>query len=104
MSHDVPTHVARLRALEAAEKRRRVGAVLGGPRRLGGAVPTRNLSPRELAAAVRLIRPCRNMKLIRIVAITRRPSDVLGTSCHVRLARRPSARQRRLPQRVRGAR
>ena len=57
MSHDVPAHVARLRTLEAAEKRRRMGAVMGGPRRLGGAVPTRNLSPRELAAAVRMVRP-----------------------------------------------
>ncbi|EKM61412.1 uncharacterized protein PHACADRAFT_247978 [Phanerochaete carnosa HHB-10118-sp] len=49
ISHDLPPHIARARALEAAEKRRRIGNMLGGARRLGGA-PRRDLTPRELAA------------------------------------------------------
>ncbi|GJE86203.1 WLM-domain-containing protein [Phanerochaete sordida] len=49
VSHNLPPHIARARALEAAEKRRRFSNVLGGARRLGGA-PRRDLTPRELAA------------------------------------------------------
>ena len=49
VSHNVPPHIARARALEAAEKRRRIGGMLGGARRLGGSVVRRDLTPRELA-------------------------------------------------------
>ncbi|KAF7791605.1 hypothetical protein EIP86_002622 [Pleurotus ostreatoroseus] len=52
VSHNLPAHIARQRALDAAEKRRRIAGIVGGSRRLGGVVPKRNLSPRELAAAV----------------------------------------------------
>ncbi|KAF9643949.1 WLM-domain-containing protein [Thelephora ganbajun] len=56
-SHNLPPHLARLKALEAAEKRRRIGAS-GGGRRLGGGNDEqvgaigggrRQLTPRELA-------------------------------------------------------
>ncbi|KIP11779.1 hypothetical protein PHLGIDRAFT_27779 [Phlebiopsis gigantea 11061_1 CR5-6] len=50
VSHNLPPHIARARALEAAEKRRKIGGILGGGRRLGGSVVRRDLSPRELAA------------------------------------------------------
>ncbi|KAI0347974.1 WLM-domain-containing protein [Trametopsis cervina] len=58
VSHNIPPHIARERALQAAEKRRQVGSMLGGARRLGGAVVSRSLSPREAAvqAAERRIR------------------------------------------------
>lgn len=49
VSHNLPPHIARARALEAAERRRRFSSILGGARRLGGA-PRRDLTPRELAA------------------------------------------------------
>ena len=49
VSHNVPPHIARARALEAAEKRRKLGNMA---RRLGGSVVRRDLSPRELAAQV----------------------------------------------------
>ncbi|EFI28710.1 hypothetical protein CC1G_13736 [Coprinopsis cinerea okayama7 len=53
-SRDVPPHVARQKALEAAQKRKQVSQVLGSGSRtlggLGGGPSTRNLSPRELAA------------------------------------------------------
>lgn len=52
-SRNVPPHVARLKALEAAQKRKQVTQVLGGGNRsLGGPSSTRNLSPGELAARV----------------------------------------------------
>lgn len=50
VSHNVPPHIARARALEAAEKRRKIRGMFGGARRLGGSVVRRDLSPRELAA------------------------------------------------------
>ncbi|KAG2350923.1 WLM-domain-containing protein [Suillus weaverae] len=52
VSHDPPPHLARLRALEAAEKRQRVNGVLGGGGRLGGRRVTalQDMDPRELAA------------------------------------------------------
>ncbi|TFY65780.1 hypothetical protein EVG20_g5306 [Dentipellis fragilis] len=51
VSHDLPPHLARQRALEAAEKRRKIGAVLGSGGRLGGGSLARSgLSPRQLAA------------------------------------------------------
>lgn len=55
VSHNLPPHLARARALEAAEKRRRASNVLGGSRKLGGAVVTRQMPPRELAAQVGII-------------------------------------------------
>ncbi|CAL1694587.1 unnamed protein product [Somion occarium] len=50
VSHDLLPHLARAKALEAAEKRRKVSQVLGGPRRLGGGITNGGKSPRELAA------------------------------------------------------
>ncbi|KAF8167489.1 WLM domain-containing protein [Crassisporium funariophilum] len=52
VSHDVPPHIARVKALEAAEKRKQLSRVLGGGRRLGGLGQRVNsrLSPREMAA------------------------------------------------------
>ncbi|KAH9929760.1 WLM domain-containing protein [Fomitopsis serialis] len=50
VSHNLPPHLARQRALDAAEKRRQINAVLGGGGKLGGARGTVNKSPRELAA------------------------------------------------------
>ncbi|KAH8102380.1 WLM domain-containing protein [Cristinia sonorae] len=50
-SHDIPPHLARAKALEAAEKRRKTGIMLGGSRRLGGSnANAGRRSPRELAA------------------------------------------------------
>ncbi|KAF8913239.1 WLM domain-containing protein [Gymnopilus junonius] len=50
VSRNIPPHLARLRAIEAAEKRLKTARVLGSGGRLGG--PSRNvaLTPRELAA------------------------------------------------------
>ncbi|KAI0073953.1 WLM-domain-containing protein [Panus rudis PR-1116 ss-1] len=58
VSHDLPPHLARLKALEAAEKRKKTSQVLGGPQRLGGGIKPGNKTPRELAveAAERRIR------------------------------------------------
>ena len=53
VSHDVPPHIARQKALEAAEKRRKISVVLGGGGRLGGTTRSYK-SPRELAAEVRV--------------------------------------------------
>ena len=55
VSHNLPLHIARAKAAEAAEKRRQVSVVMRGGVRLGG-VPRRttNKSPRELAAEVRV--------------------------------------------------
>ncbi|KAG6868569.1 hypothetical protein C0993_001016 [Termitomyces sp. T159_Od127] len=50
VSHNVPPHVARVKALEAAEKRRQNSRLLGSGGRLGGRINTMGLSPRELAA------------------------------------------------------
>ncbi|KAH9837355.1 WLM-domain-containing protein [Rhodofomes roseus] len=50
VSHDLPPHLARQRALEAAEKRRQISAILGDGGRLGGVRGTTNKSPRQLAA------------------------------------------------------
>ncbi|KAI0714946.1 WLM domain-containing protein [Earliella scabrosa] len=49
VSHDLPPHLARQKALEAAEKRRQTNMVLGRGGRLGG-IARGNKSPRELAA------------------------------------------------------
>jgi DNA-dependent metalloprotease WSS1 len=52
VSHNDPPHIARRKALEAAEKRRQTSRVLGGGGRLGGQNRNAGLSPRELAARV----------------------------------------------------
>lgn len=51
ISHNLPPHLARAKAAEAAEKRRQLSAINKGGGRLGGRVSALNsLSPRELAA------------------------------------------------------
>lgn len=58
VSHDLPPHLARAKALEAAEKRRRVGGVLRGGGRLGGlGTARRGMTPRQLAAEVCIADP-----------------------------------------------
>lgn len=54
VSHNVPLHVARQKALEAAEKRRNISRILNGSgRRLGGlGSNTTGLTPRQMAARV----------------------------------------------------
>lgn len=56
ISYDLPPYLARLKALEAAEERRRANDVLGGGGRLGGLRITalQGMDPRELAAQVLL--------------------------------------------------
>ncbi|KAJ7216778.1 WLM domain-containing protein [Mycena haematopus] len=50
VSHNLPPHLARAKALEAAEKRRKTGLLIGNGGRLGGRINPTNLTPRELAA------------------------------------------------------
>jgi len=50
VSHNIPPHLARLKAIEAAEKRMQTARVLGSGGRLGGPGRTLGLTPRELAA------------------------------------------------------
>ncbi|KAG1793896.1 WLM domain-containing protein [Suillus plorans] len=52
VSYDLPPYLARIKALEAAEERRRANDVLGGGGRLGGLRITalQGMDPRELAA------------------------------------------------------
>lgn len=53
VSHDLPPHLARQKALQAAEKRRGLAHVLGGGGKLGGGSLVRaGMSPREVAALV----------------------------------------------------
>ena len=55
ISHDLPPHLARVRALEAAERRRKTEALTKGGGKLGGrSSALEKLSPRELAARVSL--------------------------------------------------
>ncbi|KAH9849274.1 WLM domain-containing protein [Lenzites betulinus] len=49
VSHDLPPHIAKQKAVEAAEKRRQISVILGGGGRIGGMART-NKTPRELAA------------------------------------------------------
>ncbi|KAH9949382.1 WLM domain-containing protein [Amylocystis lapponica] len=56
VSHNVPPHIARQKALEAAEKRRCVNIVMSGGGRLGGGRRRSDKSPRELAAEAAEIR------------------------------------------------
>ena len=55
VSHNLPPHMARMKALEAAEKRTQTSRVLGSGGRLGGSGRDAGLSPRELAARVCII-------------------------------------------------
>ncbi|KAI0962377.1 hypothetical protein AcV7_001234 [Taiwanofungus camphoratus] len=50
VSHNLPPHIARQKALEAAEKRRHANLIMSGGGRLGGTRIKSNKSPRELAA------------------------------------------------------
>lgn len=53
VSHNLPPHLARARALAAAEKRQQIARVLGGGgARLGGRIGSVGLTPREMAARV----------------------------------------------------
>jgi hypothetical protein len=52
VSHNDPPHIARRKALEAAEKRKHASRVLGGGGRLGGQNRNAGVNPRELAARV----------------------------------------------------
>ena len=56
VSHDLPPHLAKAKALEAAEKRRRTSLLLGSGGRLGGTIDTKGKTPRQLAAEVSLFR------------------------------------------------
>ncbi|KAI0828912.1 WLM domain-containing protein [Trametes gibbosa] len=49
ISHNLPPHIAKQKAVEAAEKRRQISVILGGGGRIGGMARS-NKSPRELAA------------------------------------------------------
>jgi hypothetical protein len=55
VSHNLAPHLARMKALEAAEKRAQSSRVLGAGGRLGGSGRQAGLSPRELAARVWII-------------------------------------------------
>ena len=58
VSHDLPPHLAKIKAVEAAERRRKAASVMSGGGRLGGGHLTeRNKSPRELAAEVNIKLP-----------------------------------------------
>jgi len=50
VSHNVPIRLGRTKALEAAEKRRKVGEMMSGGGRLGGRPGASRLTPREAAA------------------------------------------------------
>jgi hypothetical protein len=56
VSHNLSPHETRLKAIDAAEKRRRIGGMMSGSHRLGGSRPISNLTPRELAAQVYFMR------------------------------------------------
>lgn len=56
VSHDLPPHLARVRLLEAAERRRKAETLTKGGGRLGGrSGALERLSPRELAARVSFV-------------------------------------------------
>ncbi|KIJ47862.1 hypothetical protein M422DRAFT_28664 [Sphaerobolus stellatus SS14] len=50
VAHNLPRHLAKQKALEAAEKRRKALETMSGGGRLGGSTKHRTKSPRELAA------------------------------------------------------
>lgn len=97
VSHNLPPHIARARALEAAEKRRKVGSMLGGARKLGGVV-RRDLTPRELAVQVSLFFMSLASRLIDVVP--RLLSAEYAMTSHAVPARLLSARSKRLRARA----
>ena len=83
VSHDLPPHLAKAKALEAAEKRRRVGGMLGGSGRLGGkGAAKRGMTPRELAAEVSLQNPEILLPRQSDIAAYRLQKDELETKKH----------------------
>jgi hypothetical protein len=65
ISHNLPPDLAKAKGLEAAERKKRIGVMLGGGGRLGGrGVARRGMMPRELAAEV-----CSNNLLICVTEI-----------------------------------
>ena len=53
VSHNVPLYDARRKAVDAADRRRRLNGAMGGPgRKLGGGIETARMTPREAAAWV----------------------------------------------------
>ena len=102
VSHDLPPHLARQKAAEAAEKRKQIGAVLQGSGRLGGA-PRGNKSPRELAAEVRrgILHSLMARLLTNFLLLPRRPQSAeRATKRRARLAPSRSRRPRRRPRRA----
>jgi hypothetical protein len=55
-SHDVPLHIGRIKALEAAEKRRTKLLLMSGGGKLGGgSIATKGMTMREVLAEVRFV-------------------------------------------------
>ena len=53
VSHNVPLYDARRKAMDAADRRRRLSGAMGGPgQKLGGGIETTRMTPREAAAWV----------------------------------------------------
>jgi WLM domain len=103
VSHNLPPHLARAKALEAAEKRRRMAGIMSGGRRLGGRVEA--LSPRELAAQVRillsfLVRFVTGLFVDGVFLLHRRPYGEHKTTRRALRASLPSVRLQRLQRRV----
>ena len=93
MSHDLPLHLAKAKALEAAEKRRRIGVMLGGGGRLGGSgAVIGGMTPRELAAEVGFQNPLVVLLRQSDLVMSRRQKDELGTKKHVARVSWPSER------------
>ncbi len=68
VSHNVPPNVARIKALEAAEKRVKMQRALNGGGRLGGRSRKAGLSPRELAARVSNCSPAPILPVDRVLS------------------------------------
>lgn len=64
ISHNVPLHLARAKALEAAEKRRKSSILTSGSGAKLGGINVRGLSPRELAVKVRLAKNLQSVNSI----------------------------------------
>jgi hypothetical protein len=101
VSHDLPPHLAKLKALEAAEKRHRVNGVLGGGGRLGGRRITalQGMDPRELAAQV-LLRVFRLLKIYINTTFRRLPSAEGVMKLNVGQVHLPSAKPRKRPRKA----
>ena len=83
VSHDLPPHLARVRALEAAERRRKTETLTKSGGRLGGrSSALENLSPRELAARVSLCFP--KKKKTRRVSLTTASQRLLNAGSEMR--------------------